>query len=269
MLCYNHPFATPFAHALPSSLSDCHLSYQSIADFSSSPPAIVERLSTGSDKRGAPARSSKARAFQNQPVAVSTTKSTRFKAVEEVQDLRFSPNGHWLAVASRDNCIYIFDASVDGAYQRAGVCRGHSSFVTHVDWAVDSTTLMSSDGAYEILFWEIEAESGKPKQQTNAFRLRDTTWASFTQTLGWPVSVFAAPPSTRARARPLYPYPGRRSSGSGAMVQMAQTSVRLIEITADGRSLQPTTFLWYDCTAFRGLRRELRVKSTEDILLML
>jgi WD40 repeat protein len=94
-------------------------------------------------------------------------KQKLWKKQEEIQEIRYSPDGTLLAVASRDNCIYIFD--VHREYRRIGVCKGHSSFVgcvtlfvihhiyfiqvTHIDWSLDSSVLMSTDGAYEILYW--------------------------------------------------------------------------------------------------------------------
>ena len=30
----------------------------------------------------------------------------------------------------------------------------HSSYITHIDWSMDSENLHSNCGAYEILFWD-------------------------------------------------------------------------------------------------------------------
>ena len=83
----------------------------------------------------------------------SPTKAKPFKRHEEVQDLKYSPNGKMLAVASRDNNIYIYRYTDENDFQLTGVCRGHSSYVTHVDWTEDSTMLQSNDGTYELLYW--------------------------------------------------------------------------------------------------------------------
>ena len=63
-----------------------------------------------------------------------------------------------------------------GSYRRLAVCRGHSSFVMHVDFSRDATMLQSNDAAHEILYWD--AETGK--QITNAHGMRDVPWASWT-----------------------------------------------------------------------------------------
>jgi len=81
-------------------------------------------------------------------------RATLFKDLEEVQDLKFSPNGRWLAACSRDNYIYLFAAELQ--WKKVAVLKGHSSFALHVDWSVDSTRLQTNDGAHEILFWEVK-----------------------------------------------------------------------------------------------------------------
>ena len=92
--------------------------------------------------------------------STSSAKSKPFKRHEEVQDIKFSPNGKQLAVASRDNNIYIYNVVNGRDFQFNGTCRGHSSYVTHIDWTEDSTTLQSNDGSYELLYWN----SGDAKQ---------------------------------------------------------------------------------------------------------
>lgn len=100
-------------------------------------------------------------------------------------------DGNFLAIGSHDNCIYIYGVSDNGRkYTRVGKCsvsapaprgcacgqsltpraagrgaqarrlrralppQGHSSFITHLDWSVNSQLLVSNSGDYEILYCE-------------------------------------------------------------------------------------------------------------------
>ncbi|KAG7217585.1 hypothetical protein INR49_021271 [Caranx melampygus] len=81
---------------------------------------------------------------------------------EIISNVKYSPDGNFLAVASHDNF-------------------GHSSFVTHLDWSTDSQYLVTNSGDYEILFWE--ASSGK--HVTNMDTVRNLEWATYTCTLGF------------------------------------------------------------------------------------
>ena len=100
---------------------------------------------------------------------------------ETISCLRFSPDGRWLAVGSHDNFVDLYDTR--RSYKRSGVCKGHSSYVTHLDWSEDGRFLQSNSGDYELLFWEV------PKCQPVRFpsSMKDTRWDSWTCAVGWPV----------------------------------------------------------------------------------
>ncbi|XP_076058179.1 echinoderm microtubule-associated protein-like 2 isoform X3 [Oratosquilla oratoria] len=115
---------------------------------------------------------------------------------EPIQVLRFSPNGANLAVGSRDNSISIYQVSEDcRKFSRVGRCqakvrkgrynnstsRGHSSFVTHLDWSSDSQSLRSNSGDYELLYWN----AGLCRQIVQTSQMRDTEWATQTCTLSF------------------------------------------------------------------------------------
>jgi microtubule-associated protein-like 1/2 len=111
---------------------------------------------------------------------------------EPIQVVRFSPDGKMLAIGSRDNVIYIYQASDNyQKYNRIGRCSGHSSFITHFDWSADSTFLQSNSGDYEVLFWNASV----CRQIPQTSQLRDTEWATTTCTLTaltlgvWPESA--------------------------------------------------------------------------------
>ncbi|KAL3230278.1 hypothetical protein MRX96_048493 [Rhipicephalus microplus] len=60
---------------------------------------------------------------------------------------------------------------------------GHSSFVIHLDWAVDSTYLRSCSGDYELLYWNALV----CRQVTNMSITRDLKWHTQTCTIGFSV----------------------------------------------------------------------------------
>ena len=65
--------------------------------------------------------------------------------------MEYSPDGNWLAVGSHDNRIRVYD--VNGDYKMVGRCSGHSSYIHCLDWSVDSNSLRTVCGGYELLYW--------------------------------------------------------------------------------------------------------------------
>ncbi|XP_017292647.1 echinoderm microtubule-associated protein-like 2 isoform X2 [Kryptolebias marmoratus] len=101
---------------------------------------------------------------------------------EIISNVKYSPDGNFLAVASHDNFVYIYAVTENGRkYSRVGKCVGHSSFVTHLDWSADSQFLVTNSGDYEILFWE----AGSGKHVTNMDTVRNLEWATYTCTLSF------------------------------------------------------------------------------------
>ncbi|XP_014271335.1 echinoderm microtubule-associated protein-like 2 isoform X3 [Halyomorpha halys] len=117
---------------------------------------------------------------------------------EPIQVVCFSPNSEMLALGSRDNNIYVYQLGTSaGKYSRIGRCTtekrkrkttptlisllGHSSFITHLDWSVDSQYLRSNSGDYEVLYWSPSV----CRQITQPSKMRDVEWASQTCTLSF------------------------------------------------------------------------------------
>lgn len=96
---------------------------------------------------------------------------------EQIECLSFSPNGSYLALGSRDNFIYLYSVSEDGlTYLKIGKCSGHSSFITHLDWCINSEYIMSNSGDYECLIWDAKT----CKQITHIELIRDLVFATNT-----------------------------------------------------------------------------------------
>ncbi|CAG10528.1 unnamed protein product [Tetraodon nigroviridis] len=103
---------------------------------------------------------------------------------EQLSVLQYGPDGNFLAIGSHDNYIYIYAVSENGRkYSRVGKCSGHSSFITHLDWSVDSQYLVSNSGDYEILYWIPSV----CKQVASVETTRDIEWATYTCPLGFHV----------------------------------------------------------------------------------
>ncbi|KAH9383033.1 hypothetical protein HPB48_023708 [Haemaphysalis longicornis] len=122
---------------------------------------------------------------------------------EPIDAVAFSPNGQLLALGSRDSFIYVYQVSEEGRkYNRISRCSGHSSFVIHLDWAVDSTYFRSCSGDYELLYWNALV----CRQVTNMSITRDLKWHTQTCTIGfsvfgiWPENADGTDINTCARS---------------------------------------------------------------------
>lgn len=106
-----------------------------------------------------------------------------------VSDLKFSPRtpeapsgGRYLAVGSHDNVVDIYDSQ--RGYALVGTCKGHSSFIMHLGWSKDGSTLWTNSGDYELLFWN----APKGDQIRSGSDCKDVVWDGWTGTLGFEVT---------------------------------------------------------------------------------
>ncbi len=70
-------------------------------------------------------------------------------SAKQIQVIKYSPDGKTLAIGCHDQKIYFFDGH---SFKKRAECKGHSSYVTHLDFAKDSKVLQSNSGAYELLY---------------------------------------------------------------------------------------------------------------------
>lgn len=96
-------------------------------------------------------------------------------------EVKFSPNGKYMACGFEDCYIDIF---IVPEMRRIYAMRKHSSYITHIDWSMDSVFLQSNCGGHELLFWDIA--SGK-QLSTGGTVLRNNEWSTWSCVLGWPV----------------------------------------------------------------------------------
>ena len=71
--------------------------------------------------------------------------------------------------------------------------KGHSSFLTHLDWSMDNRLLRSCCASYELLYWDVGA--GRQFLSTLDSLEADTQWQTETCVLGFPVMGIWPPDS--------------------------------------------------------------------------
>lgn len=87
-----------------------------------------------------------------------------------------------MAVGSHDNHIYVYN--VEDNYSLHANFSKHNSFVTALDWSVDSSFIRSICGAYEKLYFNVNTKEFDANGLQNT---KDLTWASTTIKKGWEV----------------------------------------------------------------------------------
>ncbi|PIK34274.1 putative 77 kDa echinoderm microtubule-associated protein [Apostichopus japonicus] len=103
---------------------------------------------------------------------------------DQINVVRFSPDGSYLAVGCQDCRIYIYTVMDEGqVYRKQGILQGHPENVTHIDWSNDGQYLQSVSAAYDLLFWSVDEMA-----QEGAASLRDVTWKTQTCILGYTVA---------------------------------------------------------------------------------
>eukprot|EP01147_Barroeca_monosierra_P006723 gene6723-357_t len=108
---------------------------------------------------------------------------------QNISDIKFSPNGELCAVASHDNFVDIYNTN---SFKRTGVCKGPSSYITHVDWNLSGELLMTNSGARELLYFR--APKGK-RQPISKAAAENIEWQTWTCVLG-PRVIGIWPPAT-------------------------------------------------------------------------
>ena len=119
--------------------------------------------------------------------------------------MTYSFEGTTFAVGSHDKSIYIYDV-LQHYSLRGKLQHGHSSYVVHMDFGcmlhdgehmdehaqiepnersikAEDLYLQSSCGNLELKFWNI----GSMREEKVASKVKDVQWATWTNSLGFPV----------------------------------------------------------------------------------
>lgn len=83
-------------------------------------------------------------------VSETNQKPTMIPA-EWIECMAYNPDCSVLAVGSHDNFVYLYNK--EKKYKYTGKLKGHSSFITCLDWSQDGSYMRTNCGAYELLFW--------------------------------------------------------------------------------------------------------------------
>merc|ERR1711935_202434 len=100
-------------------------------------------------------------------------------ADEWIEDLKFSPNLRYLAVSSHDNKVYVFSFPNLDLFS---TLKGSTSFVSHLDWSVDSKAIRTNDGSYELLHYNVNKGDQMPASAT---AMKDKSWQTSTCPISW------------------------------------------------------------------------------------
>ena len=98
--------------------------------------------------------------------------------------MKYSPCENFFATGSHDNIVYVYKISEAGAYTLYKSFAKHNSFVTALDWSLDSSYIRSVCGAYEKLYFNIV---DKQHDSAGLMNTKDKEWATTSIKLGWDV----------------------------------------------------------------------------------
>ena len=114
------------------------------------------------------------------------------KAKFTISDIKYSPSGTLLLVASRDGKLYIHDCQSDSSLQQYKLLNvidmpSKECFVTHIDFSVDSSVLRVSTSTCDLLHFSLGAYPHTDGVQVIplATTVRDEQWSTSNVPYGW------------------------------------------------------------------------------------
>lgn len=114
------------------------------------------------------------------------------KAKFTISDIKYSPSGTLLLVASRDGKLYIHDCQSDSSLQQYKLLNvidmpSKECFVTHIDFSADSSVLRVSTSTCDLLHFSLGAYPHTDGVQVIplATTVRDEQWSTSNVPYGW------------------------------------------------------------------------------------
>ena len=118
--------------------------------------------------------------------SLDKTKATIFakkgKPDRWIECLVYAPDGKYLGIGSHDKTVYLYETK---GYKKEIKLTGHSSYISCLDWAQDSSFIRTVCGAYELLFFNVGSKKRDPSGATNTI---ETVWADHMCKFGWCVN---------------------------------------------------------------------------------
>ena len=100
------------------------------------------------------------RSLENFDKKVGTLKDS--KQLSEVA--RYSPDETMLAVGSHDDHVYVYKINEAGEYHLFHKFMAGSSFINALDWSKDGNFVRTTNGAHELLFFNINEKKNHDSQ---------------------------------------------------------------------------------------------------------
>ena len=122
-----------------------------------------------------------------------------------VRDLKFSPDGRFLAAASDDSKIYIYNIPLSRTQKDnhgnqppdiwglVGHCKGHARSVVRLDWSLDGLRLQSESEDYDTILWDMTSCVKGRFAPGHAQLHVDTVWQTRDCLLTWQSSGLLHP----------------------------------------------------------------------------
>jgi len=118
--------------------------------------------------------------------SLDTVKHTIFKknpkADRWIECMVYSPCGTYLGIGSHDKKVYLVETK---SYKKEHKLDGHSSYISCLDFAKDSSYIRTVCGAYELLFFNVKTKKRDPSGASNTV---ETDWYDHMCKFGWCVN---------------------------------------------------------------------------------